>query len=150
MPTIHCLSNLRPLQFVGGELKGGLLLSTAHSRDRRPTRPADSKHSANRGNSRPFDSFFLHPPSSSSLPAIGFANMFSISAFIISSVLLFHGVGAQQPSATYTPDTAPPTTQEGQQGTNKCGTSASQTSMCQNAQSMYTYLTRAGCQNFSG
>ncbi|KAK0218515.1 hypothetical protein EDD85DRAFT_781045 [Armillaria nabsnona] len=40
-------------------------------------------------------------------------------------------VGAQY-SATYLPDTAPDTSEQGQTGTNKCGTTSSQTSMCQN------------------
>lgn len=43
--------------------------------------------------------------------------------------LLVHG---QTYSATYLPSNAPPTTEEGQTGTNKCGTGSSQTSMCQN------------------
>ncbi|KAF8872561.1 hypothetical protein CPB85DRAFT_1444959 [Mucidula mucida] len=45
-----------------------------------------------------------------------------------------------QYSATYMPDTAPETTEEGQTGTNKCGTESSQTSMCQNA---YTWMISA-------
>ncbi|KAK0209339.1 hypothetical protein DFS33DRAFT_1309404 [Desarmillaria ectypa] len=40
-------------------------------------------------------------------------------------------VGAQY-SATYLPDTAPDTSEQGQTGTNKCGTTSSQDSMCQN------------------
>ncbi|SJL18190.1 uncharacterized protein ARMOST_21768 [Armillaria ostoyae] len=40
-------------------------------------------------------------------------------------------VGAQY-TATYLPDTAPDTTEQGQTGTNKCGTTSSQDSMCQN------------------
>ncbi|PBK60254.1 hypothetical protein ARMSODRAFT_898286 [Armillaria solidipes] len=40
-------------------------------------------------------------------------------------------VGAQY-TATYLPDTAPDTTEQGQSGTNKCGTTSSQDSMCQN------------------
>ncbi|KAJ7590519.1 hypothetical protein C8J56DRAFT_933105 [Mycena floridula] len=42
-------------------------------------------------------------------------------------------VRAQTYSATYLPSTAPKTTEEGQAGTNQCGTESSQTSMCQNA-----------------
>ncbi|KAF5370542.1 hypothetical protein D9757_010127 [Collybiopsis confluens] len=38
-----------------------------------------------------------------------------------------------QYSATYLPSNAPPTTEKGQTGTNKCGTGSNQTSMCQNA-----------------
>ncbi|KAG7439360.1 uncharacterized protein BT62DRAFT_983444 [Guyanagaster necrorhizus] len=37
-----------------------------------------------------------------------------------------------QYSATYLPDTAPDTSEQGQSGTNKCGTTSSQNSMCQN------------------
>ncbi|KAK0491692.1 hypothetical protein EDD18DRAFT_1311055 [Armillaria luteobubalina] len=37
-----------------------------------------------------------------------------------------------QYSATYLPDTAPDTSEQGQSGTNKCGTTSSQDSMCQN------------------
>ncbi|KLO14420.1 hypothetical protein SCHPADRAFT_317601 [Schizopora paradoxa] len=40
---------------------------------------------------------------------------------------------AQTYSATYTPGNAPNQTEQGQEGTNQCGTSNSQTSMCQNA-----------------
>ncbi|KAF9021810.1 hypothetical protein BDZ89DRAFT_1071110, partial [Hymenopellis radicata] len=46
---------------------------------------------------------------------------------------LFLTCASAQYSATYLPDTAPETTEEGQTGTNKCGTASSQTSMCQNA-----------------
>ncbi|KAF8885286.1 hypothetical protein CPB85DRAFT_1181889, partial [Mucidula mucida] len=46
---------------------------------------------------------------------------------------LFLTCASAQYSATYMPDTAPETTEEGQTGTNKCGTESSQTSMCQNA-----------------
>ena len=38
-----------------------------------------------------------------------------------------------QYTATYTPGSLPDHSQEGQSGTNNCGTTASQTSMCQNA-----------------
>ncbi|KAI0090362.1 hypothetical protein BDY19DRAFT_939852 [Irpex rosettiformis] len=41
-------------------------------------------------------------------------------------------VSAQTYSATYLPNTAPKTTEQGQSGTNQCGTDSSQTSMCQN------------------
>ncbi|GBE83972.1 hypothetical protein SCP_0510310 [Sparassis crispa] len=40
---------------------------------------------------------------------------------------------AQTYSATYLPSNAPPQTEEGQTGTNKCGTGYNQTSECQNA-----------------
>ncbi|KAK0467583.1 hypothetical protein IW261DRAFT_1346176 [Armillaria novae-zelandiae] len=42
---------------------------------------------------------------------------------------------AAQYSATYLPDTAPDTSEQGQTGTNKCGTTSSQDSMCQNVYS---------------
>ncbi|KAI0090458.1 hypothetical protein BDY19DRAFT_887903 [Irpex rosettiformis] len=42
-------------------------------------------------------------------------------------------VNAQSYSATYTPGDAPKKTQEGQSGTNQCGTGNSQNSTCQNA-----------------
>ena len=44
---------------------------------------------------------------------------------------------AQTYSATYTPGNAPNQTEQGQEGTNQCGTSNSQTSMCQNAYSAW-------------
>ncbi|KAI0716990.1 hypothetical protein C8Q76DRAFT_726197 [Earliella scabrosa] len=55
--------------------------------------------------------------------------------FRFSSLLplaLASGAFAQTYSATYLPDTAPKTTEEGQTGTNQCGTSNDQNSMCQN------------------
>lgn len=47
---------------------------------------------------------------------------------------------AQTYSATYEPDTAPATTEEGQSGTNKCGSTNSQDSMCQNVYGASTCL----------
>ncbi|KAI9508526.1 hypothetical protein F5148DRAFT_1195187 [Russula earlei] len=51
--------------------------------------------------------------------------------------LVFHlglvGVHAQTYTATYLPSNAPPQTEQGQAGTNQCGTGANQTSLCQNA-----------------
>ncbi|KAK0458245.1 uncharacterized protein EV420DRAFT_1544456 [Desarmillaria tabescens] len=41
-------------------------------------------------------------------------------------------VRAQTYSATYLPSNAPAITEEGQEGTNQCGTSSNQTSLCQN------------------
>ncbi|KAK0196345.1 hypothetical protein F5146DRAFT_920784 [Armillaria mellea] len=46
-------------------------------------------------------------------------------------LITLSSVGAQY-TATYLPDTAPDTTEQGQTGTNKCGTTSSQDSMCQN------------------
>jgi len=43
------------------------------------------------------------------------------------------GVHAQTYSATFLPTNAPAQTQQGQTGTNQCGTTANQTSICQNA-----------------
>lgn len=40
---------------------------------------------------------------------------------------------AQTYSATYLPTNAPKTTEQGQSGTNQCGTGHDQNSMCQNA-----------------
>jgi len=51
------------------------------------------------------------------------------SAAVLSAVLQAH---AQTYSATYLPSTAPDITEEGQTGTNKCGTASNQTSSCQN------------------
>lgn len=45
------------------------------------------------------------------------------------------GVHAQTYSATYLPSNAPAQSQQGQTGTNQCGTTANQTSICQNAYS---------------
>lgn len=42
---------------------------------------------------------------------------------------------AQTYSATYLPDTAPKTSENGQSGTNQCGTGHDANSMCQNAYS---------------
>ncbi|KAK0200065.1 hypothetical protein DFS33DRAFT_1388366 [Desarmillaria ectypa] len=42
-------------------------------------------------------------------------------------------VRAQTYSATYLPENVPAITEEGQEGTNRCGTSSNQTSLCQNA-----------------
>jgi hypothetical protein len=41
-------------------------------------------------------------------------------------------VNAQSYSATYDPNNLPPTTEQGQTGTNECGTGSNQTSQCQN------------------
>ena len=41
-------------------------------------------------------------------------------------------VHAQTYSATYLPSNAPAQSEQGQAGTNQCGTTANQTSMCQN------------------
>ena len=45
------------------------------------------------------------------------------------------GVNAQTYTATYLPSNAPPQTEQGQAGTNQCGTASNQTSLCQNAYS---------------
>ncbi|EDR08199.1 uncharacterized protein LACBIDRAFT_297602 [Laccaria bicolor S238N-H82] len=55
----------------------------------------------------------------------------STSGFVLLASL-FLATTAQY-SATYLPSNAPPTTEEGQVGTNQCGTALNQTSMCQNA-----------------
>lgn len=59
-------------------------------------------------------------------------NMYSctISSLVLS---LAARAGAQTYSATYMPSDAPDHTQQGQYGTNACGVSSSQSSMCQNA-----------------
>ena len=49
-------------------------------------------------------------------------------------------VRAQTYSATYAPSSLPDQTEEGQSGTNKCGTSNHQDSMCQNVYSAYLAL----------
>ncbi|KAF9043502.1 hypothetical protein BDZ89DRAFT_943726 [Hymenopellis radicata] len=56
----------------------------------------------------------------------------SRTVFLTSASLLLGRAWAQY-SATYLPDTAPETSEEGQTGTNKCGNGFNQTSMCQNA-----------------
>ncbi|KIY73299.1 hypothetical protein CYLTODRAFT_428616 [Cylindrobasidium torrendii FP15055 ss-10] len=53
--------------------------------------------------------------------------------FASALLLSLAACAAAQYSATYLPDTAPDHTEEGQTGTNKCGTNSSQSSMCQNA-----------------
>jgi hypothetical protein len=52
-------------------------------------------------------------------------------AFLLANV----GVNAQTYSATYLPSNAPVQSQQGQAGTNQCGTGSNQTSQCQNAYS---------------
>ena len=59
------------------------------------------------------------------------------SILVISSLA---ALAAAQYSATYSPSDAPDHSEEGQSGTNKCGTSSSQTSMCQNAYRKRPYL----------
>ncbi|KAF8893217.1 hypothetical protein CPB84DRAFT_1783449 [Gymnopilus junonius] len=51
----------------------------------------------------------------------------------ISTLVLARLSNAQVYSATYLPSNAPPTTEQGQTGTNQCGTGSSQSSNCQNA-----------------
>lgn len=55
--------------------------------------------------------------------------------FILSFFAIQNARG--QYSATYLPSNAPPTTEEGQTGTNQCGAALNQTSMCQNAYSEF-------------
>ncbi|KAI0293369.1 hypothetical protein B0F90DRAFT_1941084 [Multifurca ochricompacta] len=57
----------------------------------------------------------------------------SNSVVLILSLLAFQGVRAQTYSATYLPSNAPNQSEQGQFGTNKCGTGYNQTSKCQNA-----------------
>ena len=69
-----------------------------------------------------------------SLPLLRPSTMFSTVFSLV--VLLAHvGVHAQTYSATYLPSNAPAQSEQGQAGTNQCGTTANQTSMCQNAYS---------------
>lgn len=59
----------------------------------------------------------------------------AVSCILFFSLLfLGRGINAQY-SATYLPSNAPPTTEDGQAGTNQCGTALNQTSECQNAYS---------------
>lgn len=60
---------------------------------------------------------------------------FSSAALHLLSLSLALVTRAQTYSATYLPSNAPDTTEEGQSGTNKCGTDSNQTSNCQNAYS---------------
>jgi len=53
--------------------------------------------------------------------------------FFCLGFLLIKTACGQTYSATYLPSNVPPTTEEGQAGTNQCGTSLNQTSSCQNA-----------------
>ena len=50
---------------------------------------------------------------------------------------------AQTYTATYLPETAPRISEEGQSGTNKCGSGSSQNSMCQNVYGASRRLPRA-------
>jgi hypothetical protein len=75
----------------------------------------------------PWLGLFLLPPSLfTTLP------MFSTAlplVFLVARV----GVNAQTYSATYLPSNAPAQSEQGQLGTNQCGTGSNQTSLCQNA-----------------
>ncbi|GJE85075.1 hypothetical protein PsYK624_011520 [Phanerochaete sordida] len=51
---------------------------------------------------------------------------------ILAALALPLAARAQTYSATYLPSNVPPTTEQGQSGTNQCGTGSNQTSMCQN------------------
>lgn len=53
-------------------------------------------------------------------------------------------VRAQTYSATYLPSNAPNHSEDGQAGTNQCGTGNNQTSQCQNAYSEYHAIPDAG------
>lgn len=57
----------------------------------------------------------------------------------ITALLLAKCINAQY-SATYLPSNAPDKTQNGQAGTNQCGTALNQTSDCQNAYSGLSQL----------
>ena len=54
---------------------------------------------------------------------------------LAAALYLALSASAQTYSATYLPSNAPKTTENGQSGTNQCGTGSNQTSMCQNAYS---------------
>ncbi|KAJ7122925.1 hypothetical protein C8R44DRAFT_784932 [Mycena epipterygia] len=58
--------------------------------------------------------------------------MFSVLLLSLSLIFSAHAASPTY-SATYLPSNAPPTTEEGQAGTNQCGTGLNQTSDCQNA-----------------
>lgn len=67
-----------------------------------------------------------------SLPLRLLASTSKMQSFIVISSLAA-GALAQTYSATYLPSNAPNQSEQGQAGTNKCGTGHSDTSMCQNA-----------------
>ncbi|KAF8888567.1 hypothetical protein BD779DRAFT_449571 [Infundibulicybe gibba] len=60
-----------------------------------------------------------------------------LTPFTISRILVVlvsaSSIGAQTYSATYLPSNAPDKTEQGQSGTNQCGTALNQTGLCQNA-----------------
>lgn len=60
--------------------------------------------------------------------------------FFCLGFLLIKTACGQTYSATYLPSNVPPTTEQGQTGTNQCGTSLNQTSDCQNAYSKLKIL----------
>jgi hypothetical protein len=72
-----------------------------------------------------------------SLPLSRPSSMFS-SALLVLVLLARVGVLAQTYSVTYLPSNAPAQSEQGQTGTNQCGTTANQTSICQNAYSEYS------------
>jgi hypothetical protein len=59
----------------------------------------------------------------------------SLSLFALVSLVTLLPVHAQTYTATYSSDNLPDRTEDGQTGTNKCGTGSNQTSSCQNAYS---------------
>jgi hypothetical protein len=63
-------------------------------------------------------------------------------AVLVLSLALTTGILAQTYTATYLPDTAPAQTEQGQAGTNRCGTGANQTSSCQNVYGQHPYFSR--------
>ena len=64
--------------------------------------------------------------------------MVLLSVVVLSLGLVVYG---QTYSATYLPSNAPAQSEQGQSGTNQCGTGFNQTSLCQNAYSeWYNFL----------
>ena len=59
-------------------------------------------------------------------------SMFSLGFIALALPLVAH---AQTYSATYVPSDAPNQSEQGQTGTNQCGTGSNQTSQCQNVYS---------------
>lgn len=58
-----------------------------------------------------------------------------LSPSVLAALALPLAARAQTYSATYLPSNAPPTTEQGQTGTNQCGSGSNQTSVCQNVYS---------------
>jgi hypothetical protein len=73
-----------------------------------------------------------------------FSKMAPLPVFVLLALSLL-GARAQTYSATYLPSNAPQQSEQGQAGTNQCGTGSNQTSQCQNAYRACSTLLHLKC-----